>query len=454
MISDFSYFVKVNVALVLFYALYRLLFNKDTFFKLRRTILLVFYGVSALYPLMNIQDWIRGQKPIAERVQVYATMLPEVTVGVENSVTGTNWLQFFTLGFTCLYGCGLVLLLIRFFVQLSSIFFLIYKSKVTYIHNIRVHLLNNLAGPFSFFRYIFLFPENQSEKEMDEILTHECAHVNQWHSIDVMISEWMCIFCWVNPFVWLLKREVRYNLEYLADDTVLKKGFDSKNYQYHLLGLAHSNGAVTCLSNNFNLSHLKNRIRMMNKKRTPGMERMKYLVFVPVITLLLLLSNIETLARLTENLMNESFRNAALYEKKAEQLMHLFAVPEKTMDKHRKEFVSKVPVFTVVQQMPEFPGGMKALIRYLAQNVKYPEAAIISGAEGRVTCTFIVGANGAISNVGILRGIDPVLDAEAVRVLQAMPHWSPGKQRGIAVDVKYTIPVTFRHPKNIKKKTT
>jgi TonB family protein len=97
---------------------------------------------------------------------------------------------------------------------------------------------------------------------------------------------------------------------------------------------------------------------------------------------------------------------------------------------------------------------MKALIRYLAQNVKYPEAAIISGAEGRVTCTFIVGANGAISNVGILRGIDPVLDAEAVRVLQAMPHWSPGKQRGIAVDVKYTIPVTFRHPKNIKKKTT
>ena len=104
MISDFSYFVKVNVALVLFYALYRLLFNKDTFFKLRRTILLVFYGVSALYPLMNIQDWIRGQKPIAEMVQVYATMLPEVTVGVETSVTGTNWLQFFTLGFTCLYG--------------------------------------------------------------------------------------------------------------------------------------------------------------------------------------------------------------------------------------------------------------------------------------------------------------------------------------------------------------
>ena len=151
--------------------------------------------------------------------------------------------------------------------------------------------------------------------------------------------------------------------------------------------------------------------------------------------------------------MNEVFNNHALFEEKANRLVHLFAVPEKTMDKNRKEFVSKVPIFTVVQEMPEFPGGVKALIRYLAENIKYPEAAIIGGAEGRVTCSFIVGANGAISNVEILRGVDPSLDAEAVRILQNMPRWSPGKQKGIAVDVKYTVPITFRHPKNIKRKT-
>ncbi len=454
MISDFSYFVKVNVALVLFYVFYRLFFCKDTFFKLRRTILLVFYGVSALYPLMNIEDWVRGLNPVGKMVQVYAAMLPEIAVGTESLVTtDTNWIQLFFTGITYLYGCGLILLFIRFFVQLGSIFFLVYRSKVAYIHDRQVYLLNNPAGPFSFFHYIFLYPENQSEKEIDEILIHECTHVNQWHSLDVLISELVCIFCWVNPFAWLLKKETRYNLEYLADDTVLKNGFNSKNYQYHLLKLAHVDRAVTYLSNNFNMSHLKNRIQMMNKKRTPRMERMKYLIFVPLITILLIVSNIDTLARFTGTLVNEVFNNHALFEEKANRLVHLFAVPEKTMDKNRKEFVSKVPIFTVVQEMPEFPGGVKALIRYLAENIKYPEAAIIGGAEGRVTCSFIVGANGAISNVEILRGVDPSLDAEAVRILQNMPRWSPGKQKGIAVDVKYTVPITFRHPKNIKRKT-
>lgn len=80
---------------------------------------------------------------------------------------------------------------------------------------------------------VFLHPESHSDKETDEILTHECTHVSQWHSIDVILSEMMCMACWFNPFVWLLKREVRHNLEYLADNTVIQSGYDSKSYQYH-----------------------------------------------------------------------------------------------------------------------------------------------------------------------------------------------------------------------------
>ena len=103
-------------------------------------------------------------------------------------------------------------------------------------------------------------------EEKQEILTHEQTHVRQWHSIDVIISEIVNIICWMNPFAWLLKTEIRLNLEYLADHKVMESGTNKKAYQYHLLGLANQN-RQTGLYNNFNLSHLKNRIKMMNKKR-------------------------------------------------------------------------------------------------------------------------------------------------------------------------------------------
>lgn len=452
MIPDCAYFVKVNVALVLFYAIYRLLFYEDTFFKLRRVVLLLFLGVSLLYPFLDMQDWMQGQVSITKIAEVYTAFSSEVTVDFVSHEGEFNWQQLFFSGITYLYGAGVIFLSLRFLIQLGGVLNLVYRSKVTYVQSVRVYLLNHLSEPFSFFHYIFLNPEEHSEKEVKEILVHEGTHVQQWHSIDVLLSEWMCIFCWINPFVWLLKREVRYNLEYLADDAVLKSGFNSKCYQYHLLGMACADERRMHLSNSFSMLHLKNRIRMMNKARTQGVKCVSYLLLVPVVALLLLLSNVDTLAHLSGKLIDEASNSQALFERRTDQLMQLFVVPKRTMDKNRKEYVSEIPIFTVVQKMPEFPGGVKALVRYLAENVKYPEGAVVGGAEGRVTCTFIVRANGYISNVEILRGIDPLLDAEAVRVLRTMPRWSPGMQRGIAVDVKYTVPITFRHPKNIKKR--
>ncbi|MEI3105755.1 MAG: M56 family metallopeptidase [Parabacteroides merdae] len=184
-------------------------------------------------------------------------------------------------------------LIVPFFSAVEQHLLLARRSEVTLIRNVRVHLLNKRAGPFSFFRLVFLHPDSHSEKEIDEILVHECTHVSQWHSINMLICELVCIICWVNPFVWLLKREVRHNLEYLADDSVLESGYDSRSYQYHLLGLAHTNRSVTSLSNNFNMLHLKNRISMMNKKRSRSIGRTKYSIFIPVVGALLILSNVD-----------------------------------------------------------------------------------------------------------------------------------------------------------------
>ena len=493
MTPEFAYLLKVNVAFVLFYAFYRLFFYKDTFFKLRRAILLAFFGLALFYPLLNIQDWVRQQEPIADVIYMYSAMLPEATAKADAaaSVDWYGWLLG-SLGF--IYWGIVAFLCGRFLVQLSSILWLAHTSERVVIHETPVYALRKAAGPFSFFRMVFLHPESHSDKETDEILTHECTHVSQWHSIDVILSEMMCMACWFNPFVWLLKREVRHNLEYLADNTVIQSGYDSKSYQYHLLGLAHHQ-SVTTLYNSFNVLHLKNRIMMMNKKRSPGIVRTKYLIFIPLVGILMLLSNIEAVARLTVRLANEATVSNAmvtatgiLVDETGQPLIGASVVvkggKERTITDKKGAFSLEVPanailrcsyqgresqevlaadmtnnthlslssksremneqVFTVVEKMPSFPGGDAELLKYIATNIKYPKESQDNGEQGRVICSFIVGRDGSVNNPEVLRGVTPLLNEEAGRVINTMPRWNPGMQRGKAVAVKYTVPITFR----------
>ena len=109
-------------------------------------------------------------------------------------------------------------------------------------------------------------------------------------------------------------------------------------------------------------------------------------------------------------------------------------------EKHEEE----TKVFDVVEQMPEFPGGQAALLKWIGDNIKYPAIAEENGIQGRVVCTFVVERDGSVTDVQVARSIDPSLDKEAIRVLKKMPKWIPGKQNGSAVRVKYTVPVTFR----------
>lgn len=524
MTPEFAYFLKVNVAFVLFYAFYRLFFYKDTFFKLRRASLLAFFGLALLYPLLNIQEWVKEQEPMTEVIQIYSAMLPEMTVTPE-IVVKTDWKGILLSASSYMYWGVMALLFVRFFIQLSSILLLAYRSRRTVIHGVPVYRLDKPAGPFSFFKMIFIHPESHSEKEIDEILTHECTHVFQWHSVDVMICELITVICWVNPFAWLLKREVRHNLEYLADNTVIQSGYDCKSYQYHLLGLAHHYQAAATLYNSFNVLHLKNRISMMNKKRSHGIGRTKYLIFIPLAAFLMLLSNIEAVARITGEIaaeavagVKEATEISVLSEddvKVSGQVIDDFNGPViganvivkgtnvgtitdtegyfvlettknavlrfsfpgmKAKEVAVKDVQGKLKVqlysdgsaqgsqsapppppmspqistdpsdlvFTVVEVMPEFPGGQGALLQFLAKSIKYPVIAQQNGIQGRVTCSFVVGKDGVIRNIEVIRGVDPSLDLEATRVISMMPKWKPGMQKGKEVSVKYTVPVTFR----------
>ena len=466
MTPELAYFLKINVAIALFYAFYRLFFFFFFFFHWRRMALLCFFAISMLFPFLNIKGWIKAHEPMVAMADLYATIiLPEqVVTPLQEPVM--NWQEFIMQLAKVIYWSGMLLLATRFFVQLGSIIRLHFQCSKSKIQGVRVHLLKKKTGPFSFFHWIFIHPQSHTESEISEIITHEETHARQYHSVDVLISEIMCIFCWFNPFIWLMKREVRGNLEYMADHRVLETGHDSKSYQYHLLGLAHHKAAAN-LSNSFNVLPLKNRIKMMNKRRTKEIGRTKYLMFLPLAALLMIISNIEVVARTTKEFAKEMMAApeeqgvsqtelangpelpdgmtgvATLQDKKGMQKTKEVAPPPPPAPV-KSATVNDSVVFEVVEEMPDFPGGQSALMEYLAKNIKYPATAHENGKQGRVIVMFVVKKDGSISDVKTVRGVDPYLDKEAERVIAAMPNWNPGKQRGQAVNVRFTVPVTFR----------
>ena len=466
MTPELAYFLKINVGIIVFYIFYRLFFYKDTFFHWRRTALLCFLGVSLFYPMLNLQEWVKAHEPMVVIADLYATtLLPEVVFEETITPTHTNWQEFATNSLSIIYFCGVILLFIRFIMQLTSIILLRIQCKVTEIQGVRVQILNKASGPFSFFHWIFVHPESHTQEELAEILTHEQTHAHQLHSADIMFSELICIACWFNPFIWLMKREIRNNLEYMADQRVLQTGYDYKVYQYHLLGLAHNKAAAT-LYNSFNVLPLKNRIKMMNKKRTKEIGRTKYLLVLPLAALLLIISNIEAVARTTKNFAREVIQTV---EKSTEQVTKATGqIPEQATveevtipkeipadiditDKDPSAIMQKVntedddDIFDVVEEMPVFPGGQTGLMEFIAKNLRYPVKAQKEGIQGRVIARFIVEKDGSVSNLAVARrSASSELDAEAIRVLSTMPKWTPGKQRGKEVRVKYTVPIAFR----------
>ena len=435
MALEWIYLLKVNAGIALFYAFYKLFCQRDTFFQWRRITLLSFLAISFVYPLFDIQEWVMGQPAIYELADYYTAMMSteEVTVTSVASSATPQLPNLLTL-LTYLYYIGVMVMSIRFIIQLISICRIRWKGQVVYLNGQRIISLPTEANPFSFFGWIFLYLPQMEEDSQEEILMHEQTHARQWHSVDVIVSEIANIICWFNPFSWLLKGEIRLNLEYLADNQVTETLNDNKQYQYHLLGLAHTN-SKTGLYNNFNVSQIKRRIIMMNKKRTRTAGRIKYALFAPLAAALLLVSNISCTSTEKKNGQTPTTNNA--------QEDNILRIVEVEADDTLR-IVEEGHIFQVVEEAPEFPGGHKECIAFLSKNIKYPQISQENGVQGRVIVQFVVNADGSITDPTVVRGVDPYLDKEALRVIKLMPKWKPGKQRGKAVRVRFTQPVMFR----------
>ena len=437
------YLIKVNIALIVLYAFYKLSFSKDTFFRLRRIMLLLICVTSLIYPLIDFSGW-TDEYAIGETITtVYNKLLPEVLVTTAvpvatTEVEGTTWQAGTWLWI--IYGLGIGMLLLRNLLEVSKIHHSLACSQRYSLKGVPVYQSEDVGEPCSFFHWIFINPMQYSDKEINEILIHEQTHVRELHSLDIILVQLVILLCWFNPFSWLIRSEIRMNHEYLADKQVVTSGYDKKSYQYHLLGIKHTSLAAANFYNNFSVLPLKKRIKMLNRKRTHNIMVGKYLMFIPVAALLLLFSNCA----------NKKADKVQSDTEKADTI-ELTAEPEKTAEPQVDITITETKgdsIYSVVETMPDFPGGQKELLSFLSRNIKYPTKAIESKIQGRVIVQFVVNKDGSIFGAKVVRSVDPDLDKEALRVINSMPQWKPGMQKGEPVSVKYTVPIVFRNQQN------
>ena len=255
-----------------------------------------------------------------------------------------------------------------------------------------------------------------------------------------------------HPFAWLVRQEVRRNLEYLADRSVIASGVAPRHYQYHLLQAVCSFPEIG-LSNHFNFTHLKERIIMMNKKQTNGAAHLKYVLFALPAFALLVAGNVSCTSETkpADEAVQENPEKVAVEAEPGKEQPVPSESSNVTVSVAEVGEGQAIPeassaeedILEVAEVMPEFPGGYKALLEFISKNVRYPEEAMKNAWQGRVVLQFVIEKDGAVSNIKVLRSVNETLDNEAMRVIREMPKWTPGKDKGKEVRCKYTIPIVF-----------
>jgi hypothetical protein len=274
----FIILLKINLVLVLFAAAYYLILRRLTFYTINRLFLVFGIVFSTVYPFINLTDFFHRQQQINQEVVAFVPKLnQQVNALVPSNFIAINW-QLLSI----LFYVGVTLMAIRLIIQFVSLYRMHKKSLPGAVDNYPVRILKEPVSPFSFWQTVYINPSLHQENELNTILAHEKIHVKEWHSLDIILAELCVVFYWFNPGVWLMKKAVKENLEFITDQKILNKGVDRKTYQYSLLDVGNLTPAVAIV-NNFNLSDLKKRIKMMNLKRSSRLTLSRYLLVTPIL---------------------------------------------------------------------------------------------------------------------------------------------------------------------------
>lgn len=454
------YAAKVSVYWIVLYGCFWLFLRKQTFFHWSRGFLLSALLISLLLPFLKL----RSSAPV-QVAQVSDVMMSQYMVIAPQTNSPTNHALLWSLFYLTVSGL-LAFKLIRELFRLKK---LLAGSEVIEMENYTLYLLpDDRCGSFSFLNKIVV-NQNDYAHHFDTILNHEIVHLRQKHSFDVLFVEILKIVFWFNPVLQLYKRSLQQMHEYLADE----KSDNRESYARFLFTYATTTHALRLTNNFFHSSILRNRIVMLYKRRNSKWELGKYLAVIPIIsTLFFLTAAREKIIQTIDLTVSESITAvAAATEGRGEALSFSSVEQEnqnsKTLDfpsvanssKSEKsiksetkeiEFKARVtekepaaPVFSVVEQSPEFPGGLIAMTNFLRREAKYPATAAKAHVQGRVFLSFVVSAQGDIGDIQITKGLGFGLDAEAVRLVNSMPRWQPGKQNGLAVAVRFNLPINF-----------
>ena len=442
----FIYILKSSVCLVLFYLFFRLLLSKETFHRFNRMALLGVLFFSLLIPCIEVttRHQVEVQQAVLSIEQLLLMAELEATpanVGAVQETSAISWVQIVLL----VYLAGILFLACRNIYSLICLFRLIHSGKHEKLEKgVTLVVHNQEIAPFSWMKYIVISRKDLEENGR-EILIHEMAHIHHRHSVDLLVADICIFFQWFNPGAWLLKQELQNIHEYEADETVINEGVNAKEYQLLLIKKAVGTRLYS-MANSFNHSKLKKRITMMLKEKSNPWARLKYLYVLPLAAIAVtafarpeISEKMEEISAVKVNDLAEIVQEKVLQDtvkvSKDEKKDALVVTGVKS--KEEEEIV----IFEVVEQMPEYPGGMSALQKYLSEKIA---GSLIKGkAGGRVMVGFTVAETGKIKDVRVLQSDEASLNQEAERIVSEMPDWIPGKQRGRPVPVKYTVPIRF-----------
>lgn len=371
-----------------------LFIKNDTFFSRNRFYLIITLVISLVFPLINLDVEVSSsEKPIV-------LILEQVNIS-SKSINVSNEISFFDICSWALIVVGLLIFIRLLFSIFKIVSLIVHNPKEKNKSETIVWLKE--GGDFSFFNHIFLV----KEKYHPYILEHERVHVKRKHSFDILFFEFFKCFQWFNPFVWMAARELKVQHEYEAD--FVASSVNRNEYQALLLSSVLEVDLVP-MTNSFHCLTIKKRFTMMNKKRSGKFAAAKSLIALPFVLLAFGMFALNPIAK--------SFSNSAPI------------------------IVGGEEEGEVVQ--PEFKGGMEGLMKFLTDNIKYPEKAKTDNVSGKVFISFIISKSGKVKDAKVVKGENDLLNAEALRVIKSMPDWTPGTKGGKKADVEMTLPINFQ----------
>ncbi|MEZ4936382.1 MAG: M56 family metallopeptidase [Crocinitomicaceae bacterium] len=391
------------VSLGLLYGVYETSLKKMKWFTLNRILLV------SLPILPILLFWISQNSYWGMQVSSFNPVHLEAIVVEKDSLSeGTGVQSPFRISWLLVYMIGCSVMGIYIGLQYYFTIKMIRRISFKEIGESRLWLgFSDKHSSFSFFRYIVL---NELDEGIDAIKKHEMKHALARHSTDLMIYNMYKVMFWYNPFVFLLERDVKLNHECEADQFASEN--NQAEYANSLLNQVFGSNQIQFINQFNNQKSIKMRIKMLKQQSKGSLFR--YVSILPILGLVFILGSWNSTNQWSHGISS----------------LNILGDSDSVYDK--------------VEKMPEFPGGMDALIKYMQKEIKYPKEAEKNNIQGKVMIEFIVDKEGQVTHAKVLNGVDENLNNEALRVVEAMPNWTPGEDKGKKVKVKMVLPIIFK----------